>query len=126
YRELRLRPNVRRQVFLLLRNKTAANQDVRVELTAAGQTVASTAIPKAAKDAVTPVVFGKPPPPDKKDGKPPALTPVSGPLAVRLLDAKGEELDKILIGVARPKEYVNVDAISFDPTVQDGARNVLE
>src|SRR5205807_2402852 len=109
----RLRPNVRRQVFLHLRNKTAAAQDVRVELTAGGQPVASTAIPKAAKDAVTPVIFGKAPP-DKKDAKPPALAPVNGPLTARVVDATGKVLDEILIGVARPKEYVNVDKITFD------------
>jgi hypothetical protein len=47
-------------------------------------------------------------------------------MTARLLDAKGKLLKEILIGVARPKEYVNVDQIFFYPVTKEGTKNVLE
>lgn len=135
--ELRLRPNVRRPVFLHLKN-TGGPATVRVEVVGGGRVLASTP-PFAAKGAAPiPVIFGKPEVPKNKDGKPEApkdakpapLPKVPGPVHIRVVadGPKGEVLKETpLVRVLRPSEYVTVDSITFDPTARaDGKKNVLE
>jgi hypothetical protein len=133
-RELRLRPNVPTKAFLFVRNDGAPADKLKVALFAGDEPVPGASKEVNAVKGLTPVIFGKAPPPkdgkDGKDGKdkekPPPLTAVEGALSVRLLDAKGQEIDKILIGVAAPREYVAVDSITFDPNESDGKKNILE
>ena len=126
-RELPLRPNLPRQAFLHVLNEKGAAAEVQVELSAGGEPLlpAKTLTIPAGVGGLTKVIFGTAP--VEKDGKPPVLAPVKSPLIVRLLDAKGRELETVGIGVVSPQKYVKVESISFDPTTQpDGTKNVLE
>jgi hypothetical protein len=129
---LRLRPNVLTKLYLHVRSEGGPAAKYEVALFAGEKRVPGVAqeLPKLVK-GINHVIFGKAPPPkDKdKDGKPAPLPlkEAPGPLSVRLLDAKGLVIDTVPIGVAAPKEYVTVDAVSFDPGgSEDGKKNVLE
>src|SRR5205807_9173375 len=73
-RELRLRPNQPREVFLHVRSDKGAAA-VKVELIAGGQPVASAPAMLPAKGGLTPVVFGKAAEPKDPKAAPLPLTP---------------------------------------------------
>ncbi|MCI0457970.1 MAG: carboxypeptidase-like regulatory domain-containing protein [Gemmataceae bacterium] len=117
--KLRLRPNLLQEMFLFVDNDGAKDIVVRVELAAGTQALASTTV-TAKANGRTQVSFGKSEP---KDGKPIPLTERPWPLAVRMLDKDGKQIGaEIAVGVARPREYVQLTRKTFSA----GEENTLE
>jgi hypothetical protein len=124
---LRLRPNVRTQAYLHVRSEAGKDTKVKVALYAGDEPVPGAAVVVPIAKGITPIIFGKAPPP--KDGKPAplVLAEADGPLTVRLYDLKGQKLDELPVGVVAPRVYVTPDSVTFDPRErEDGKKNVLE
>lgn len=111
---LRLRPGkVTEDFFVYVYNPAEDSKDVIVRLLLNGEAI------KGAESKVTlppqsssPVAFPATPP--AKDG----LPPLTGTLAVEVIDAKSNDILKsqtIPVAVANPREYVAVDEILYDP-----------
>jgi hypothetical protein len=126
-RWLRLRPNVKTQVYLHVRSEAGSPGMLKAVLFSGKKPLPLASVPVKVARGITPVIFGKAPPPKGVKPAPLPLAETSGPLSVCLFDAKGQKLDEVRIGVATPREYVAVDAVLFDPREQaDGKKNVVE
>jgi hypothetical protein len=121
---LTLRPNLEQAVFLYVQNANDTTEDVKVELRSGGIPLPDgTQSLKVEGTKPVQVVFAKAP--AAPGEKPPVLAPLKGPFEVRLLDPKNTVLDEVKLDIARPSEYVDVTAIKFDPTAQEGTQNRL-
>lgn len=121
---LTLRPNLAQQIFVYVQNANNTTEEVTVELRAGGNSVPGGVQPvKVEGNKPQRVLFGKPAP--APADKPLVLTPLAGPIDLRLLGDKNAVLDEVKLDVARPNAYVDVTSIKFDPSEQGGVRNRL-
>ena len=129
----KLRPTLQQPLFIFVLNNTDKPvDDVTVELLADGAPVEGTVqhVAVEAKSRVQ-VVFGKPaappPPAPPAPGAPPAkpqpptLQEVKGALQVAVLDKDGKKkLATADLPVARPEDYVQVTAVSYNTEPKSG------
>ena len=130
-----LHPMALQQLYVYVRNNTANDDEVTVEVTADGVPVEGTVQKVAVKhDETARVVFAMPaappaapPAPPASKPQPPALQEVEGALQIVVLDKEGKQVATPAdLQLSRPTDYVKVTEISYSPSPKDGgAKNML-
>jgi hypothetical protein len=121
---LNLRPNLAQEIFVFVQNANNTTEEVIIELRAGGNPVeGGTQKVKVEGNKPQLVTFGKPAP--MPADKPLVMTPLTGPLDLRLLGEKNAVLHEVKLETPRPNAYVAVTSIKFDPNEQGGVKNRL-
>jgi hypothetical protein len=120
-----LRPNLTQEILSYLQNDGEEARTVRVQLLA-GDAVVASQQKEVGPGKLVPVVWPTTPPTTPATPvKAPPLTEVSGPVAFRLLDDKGQALGKdIVLVVDRPSYYLDAE-LDFVPASAEEKNRLL-